>query len=200
MTTATTITPTKPTAPPLTPADVARLSDEHGKLYELVNGNLVEKPMSMQANWVTGQITFLLKSAYPASKAHVFVEQPTYCFPNTNTGRRPDVALVWTNRPGAALVDEELFIAPDLVVEVVSPTNRYRDLLDRVDEYLKAGVPIVWVVDPVLRSTHVYHRDGSVLLLHDTDIMKDEPLLPGLELRIADFFPVVQQQAAEQGS
>lgn len=198
----TTITPVTPTTPPLplTPADVSRLSDEHGKLYELVDGTLVEKPMSVLSNWVTTQISHLLKIAYPASKAVVLTEQPIYCFQNRRTGRRPDVALVWASRPGAALVDEELYIAPDLVVEVVSPTNKYRDVLGRVEEYRGVGVPFIWVVDPVHRSMHVYRKDGSVSLLRDADVMKDEPLLPGLELRVADFFPAGPQPAAEQGS
>lgn len=174
---------------PFTPEEVARLSDEHGKLYELLDGQLVEKNVSTRANWMAGQISFLLHQAYPPSRVYIFIEQPTYCFGDQGTMRRPDVALVWVERLPQGLSDEELHVAPDLVVEVVSPTNRYTDLLGRVDEYLGAGVPIVWVVEPERRLLHVYRRDGSVALLRSGDAIRGEALLPDLDLNISHFFP-----------
>ena len=197
----TTIAPVPPTtSPPLTPADVARLSDEHGKLYELVDGRLVEKPMGKQSLWVASRINHLLQTVYPPSKAFVFLEPPTYCFPGRRHGRRPDVAMVWAERAGSTPDDEELQIAPDLVVEVVSPSNTFLDQFERVEEYLKAGVPLVWLVEPVYRSVHVYRKDGSVSLLHETDVVKDEPLLPGLVLPVAEFFAGVPKRTPEPQS
>jgi Uma2 family endonuclease len=177
-----------------TPQEVTRLSDQDRKLYELVGGNLVEKiQVSTQANWVAGQIAFLLKTTYPASRAYVFPEQPTYCFPDGEM-RRPDVALVWAERLPEGLNDDELHVAPDLVVEVVSPTNRFDEQVDRVADYLDAGVPIVLVAQPARRWIHVYRKDESVALLRAKDTLKDEPLLPGLILPVADCFPAVTVQ------
>jgi Uma2 family endonuclease len=174
-----------------TPLEVARLSNESGKLYELIHGKLVEKgPMSTRANWVAGRVTFLLNSTYPISRGYVFVEQPTYCFEDPSHMRRPDVSLVWAERLPAGLTDDELYVAPDLVVEVVSPSNTYADILLRLRDWFEAGVPIILVIEPALRWAHVYRRGGSsVTLLREGDTLTDEPQLPGLVLRMVDLFP-----------
>src|SRR4051794_30887331 len=134
------------TAAPIryTPADVERLSHQAGKLYELVDGELVEKEVSTLANWVAGQILTLLNTVYGANRAYVFTEQPTYCFDDAfKEGKRPDVCLVWADRLPGGPNDDELQVAPDLVVEVVSPTNGFSQQLARVRKYLRAGVPVV---------------------------------------------------------
>lgn len=179
-----------------TPEEVERLSDTHQKLYELVDGVLTEKPaMSMKSNRVAVRLSRFLQNTYPEERAQVFVEQPTYCFGSPKKMRRPDLALVWTERVPGGVTDEELFVAPDFVVEVVSPSNTYNELLARVDEYLAAGVPLVWLADPVGRRIQVYRGDGSIALLRAADTLKDEPLLPGLALPIADCFPAVPESA-----
>jgi Uma2 family endonuclease len=178
-----------------TPAEVARLSDQDGKLYELAAGNLVEKPaMSTLSNWIAGQLMFLLKSCYPPDKAYVIHEQPTYCF-EAGEMRRPDVLLVWAHRLAPGLTHDELFTVPDFAAEVVSPTNTWSGIRDRVEDFLSAGVPLVWVVEPDTRSVHAYRKDGSIALYRANDIVKSEPALPGLTLRVADLFPPVAQLA-----
>jgi Uma2 family endonuclease len=180
-----------------TPEEVSRLSDETGKLYELVDGALVEKVvMSQRSIWVATQLSFRLNTAYDSTKAYVFVEQPTYCFENPRQMRRPDVALVWANRLPGGLSDDDLHIPPDFVAEVVSPTNTFDQQVGRVAEYLEAGVPLVWVVQPARRWIHVYRQDGSVALLRAKHTVRDEPLLPGFVLNVADIFPPSSPAAA----
>ena len=172
-----------------TPEDVARLSDETGKLYELLGGRMIEKPpMSTTANWVAGEVAFRLRSTYLPARAFVFVEQPTYCF-DPGEMRRPDVALVWAERLPDGLSDDELRVVPDLVVEVVSPSNKYIEQMDRVEQWLDVGAPMVWVIEPTLRWAHVYRSDGSVSLLRAADTFANDPLLPDLTLRISDVLP-----------
>jgi len=192
------------TAAPIryTPADVERLSDRDGKLYELVHGELVEKHapvtehilvekhVSTRSNAVAVKVAVALCGRYPDTEARLFIEQPTYCFPSGRM-RRPDVALVWSRRLPAELTHDELEIPPDFVAEVVSPNNTFFDQLDRVEDYLRAGVSIVWVIDPTHRTVHVYRKDGTYDLLRSGDVLSDEPLLPGLSLPIADIFPAV---------
>lgn len=173
-----------------TPFDVSRLSDQQGKLYELVGGQLVEKHVSTTSNLVAGELIFRLKSHFPKSNAYVLPEQPTYCFGDPPThGRRPDVALVWAQRLAAADLDDELYIAPDFVAEVVSPTNRYNEIRGRVNEFLDAGVPLVWVVEPEFRSIQAYRGDGSVSLYPAHATIANEPALPGFSLLVGDLFP-----------
>jgi Uma2 family endonuclease len=78
---------------------------------------------------------------------------------------------------------------------VVSPTNTWSGIRDRVEDYLEAGVPLVWVVEPDTRSVHAYRRDGSIALYRVNDRVKDDPSLPGFMLLIADLFPPAPQPA-----
>lgn len=188
------ITTTPAARPRYTPADVERLSDRDGKLYELVGGELVEKHalvekrVSTWSNRVAVKLGAVLTTAYPDAVGQVFIEQPTYCFPDGRM-RRPDVALVWSKRLPPAPTHNELEIAPDFVAEVASPTNTFFEQQDRVDEYLRAGVPIVWVIDPRHGTVHIYRKDGPYDFLRADAVFSNEPLLPGLSFRVADIFP-----------
>lgn len=187
-----------PTEYMYTPECIARLSRETGKHYELFGGELVEKRVSMRTSWLAGQVGSLLHGTYPPSRAYVFIQQPIYCFSEPGEMRKPDVALVWAERFADGLDDDELYIPPDLVVEVVSPSNTFSNRFQRVENYLSSGVPVVWVVDPPLRWVHVYRRDGSTQLLRAADTLRDEAHLPGLALNVADFFPPVAAVAGGQ--
>lgn len=172
-----------------TPFDVSRLSDQQGKLYELVNGQLVEKHVSTISNLIAGQLIFRLNATYPPVIAYVLPEQPTYCFGDPTHGRRPDVSLVWAPRLAGTDPDDELYIPPDFVAEVVSPTNRYNEIRGRVNEFLRAGVPLVWVVEPEFRSIQAYRGEGSVALYPAHATIANEPALPGFSLLVGDLFP-----------
>ena len=107
------------------------------------------------------------------------------------------MVLVWAHRLLAGLTDDELQIPPDLAVEIVSPTNTFNDVLDRVEEYLNAGVPNVWVAAPAQQHLYVYRHDGTLARYRVHEILKDEPALPGLTFKIADIFP--QRPATNTG-
>lgn len=192
---------TTATAPnTLTPIEVARLSDEDGKLYEMVHGTLVEKPaMSTLSNWIGTRVAHKLSAAYESETAYVIQEQPTYCFTDPGHMRRPDVLLIWSRRLPEGLSERELHVAPDFVAEVVSPTNSWSDIRGRVEEYLMAGVSLVWVIEPGFRSVHAYRKDGSVSLYRASDTIRDEPLLPGFSVRVFEMFPQVTQPAGSGG-
>jgi Uma2 family endonuclease len=185
---------------PYTPEEIARRSEHDGKRYELFDGQLVEKPMSLRSNGVAAEIVAVLRDTYPKSRAYIFVEQPTFCFVDPRHMRIPDVALVWAHRLPAGLTDDELQIPPDLAVEVVSPTNTYNNVHNRVDEYLNAGVGIVWVVGPVQRDIYVYRSDGTLNRYRKGDDLRDEALLPGLTFKVGDLFPAAPPAAASSNS
>jgi Uma2 family endonuclease len=174
-----------------TPADVERLSHQTGKLYELVDGELVEKVVSTLANWIAGQIVTLLNSLYGPNRAYAFIEQPTYCFDDAfKEGKRPDVCMVWAERLPDGPNDDELYVAPDLVVEVVSPTNRFSQQHSRVRKYLRAGVTIVWVIDPSSREMFVFRRGRKTAdILQEDDVYENDPLLPGLTFKLSQVLP-----------
>jgi Uma2 family endonuclease len=104
-----------------------------------------------------------------------------------DTVRAPDVAFVRRDRqpkspagyfPGA----------PDLAVEVISPTDRLAAVDEKTQAWLSAGTPIVWVVWPDTRSV-VIHRPGQPpRILHEKDSITGEEVLPEFECTVAEFF------------
>jgi Uma2 family endonuclease len=83
-----------------------------------------------------------------------------------------------------------LTIVPDLVVEIMSPTDRFSNVLRKVKLYLSDGVQVCWIVDAERQAVLIY-RAGSdqVTLLTEEDTLTEATLLPGLSIPIAKLFP-----------
>ena len=77
---------------------------------------------------------------------------------------------------------------PALVIEVASTNDRSEGMSDRVASYLDAGVIGVWVIDPVTRHVHQFVAGRGGTMLREKDVLKGAPLLPGLEIPVADLF------------
>jgi Uma2 family endonuclease len=80
-------------------------------------------------------------------------------------------------------------IPPDLAVEVHSPSNRSADTLQKVGEYLAAGVLMVWVVHPGRRTVAIYRPDDPIpVVLSEDDVLENLPELPGFRCPVAELF------------
>ena len=89
-------------------------------------------------------------------------------------------------------------IPPDLAVEVVSP-NDLADHMDfKVEEYLEAGVSLVWVISPNAETVTVHRADGSVTKLHNTDELSGETLLSGFRCKVSDLFVVEDDETSAE--
>jgi len=103
--------------------------------------------------------------------------------------RAPDVAFVTTARlPEGRLPAEFIRGAPDLAVEVLSPSDSPVDVQQKVRDYLDAGARLVWVLAPGARSATIYRVDGSARLLREGDYLDGEDVLPGLRIPLAEIF------------
>ena len=78
---------------------------------------------------------------------------------------------------------------PDLAVEVLSPHDRASEVLAKVSDWLEAGCPLVWVVDPENRSVTVYGQQKETHILHLSDVLNGGDVLPGLQVELAKIFP-----------
>lgn len=163
------------------------------KDFELVDGVLVERNMGSVSSWVGGQvhtsINIFLRSnpqgwAWPADNGY-------RCFPDSpNTVRKPDVSFIRLGRlPGEVLPQGYIRIAPDLVVEVISPHDLAYEIDDKVLDYLAAGVRLVWVINPASRVVHVHRANGSVSWLVERDQLDGEDVLPGFHCALSQIFP-----------
>jgi Uma2 family endonuclease len=71
------------------------------------------------------------------------------------------------------------------VIEIRSPDDRWSDVEEKIDEYLRIGVLLIGILDPRRRSVHVYRQDGSASRLAPADTLAGEDVLPGFEVSVA---------------
>ena len=175
--------------PPYTAEDLPTLEDGH--CYELVNGQLVEKPMGAEAGLVAAKVIFLLQLfVRDHGGGLVFTSDAGYqVFPDDpNRVRKPDVSFICRGRlPNDRAPRGHLRIRPDLVVEVVSPNDLAEEVMARVADYLRAEVRLLWVIYPGARLVQVY-RPGAASLATAADELRGEDVLPGFACRVEDLF------------
>lgn len=102
--------------------------------------------------------------------------------------RAPDVVYISRERCDGAIPDGYAEFAPDLVVEVRSPSDRPAPLLAKIADWLHAGTRVVWVIDSDARRVAIYREDGAHDVLEGEDILREDALLPGFALPLADLF------------
>jgi Uma2 family endonuclease len=178
-----------------TPEDLLAMSD--GDAYELVDGRLVEKNMSTKASWVATQLVHRIQSFLDQQPTGWALGETSYqCFPDApKKVRRPDGSFIRYGRlPDDEVRDGHCPIAPDLAVEVTSRNDKFYEVSEKVEEYLSAGVALVWVVNPDTRTVFVYRKDQNTIgFLHENDELSGEDVLPGFRCPVRDIFPPVKK-------
>ena len=106
-----------------------------------------------------------------------------------DTVREPDVSFLSTERFKGQDLDAFLEGAPDLAVEVLSPSNTAAEMRAKMEDYFGADCRVVWIVDPLRKSVVIHRPDGSSIVLTEDDTLVDEDLLPGFSLKIGEIFP-----------
>ncbi len=175
----------------LTPDVLLSLPEQKG--YELVDGEIVERKVSVLSSWVGGEIFGRIRDfcsgrdlgwAFPADNGF-------QCFPNRpRTVRRPDVSFVKAGRITWDDVNHGwLGIVPDLVVEVLSPNDLAYEVDEKIEMFRKAGVPLIWIVNPVVRTVRLIRGVGPEATLREGDTISGEDVIPGFACPVASIFP-----------
>ena len=108
---------------------------------------------------------------------------------NPDIVRAPDAWFVRAERvPAEGIPRDFRHGYPDLAVEVLSPSDRRADVMRTVREYLTAGTPLVWVIDPDGRWAEVFRADGTYTYLDENGALDGEDVLPGFALTLRDVF------------
>ena len=157
------------------------------KQAELVRGRLVvREPAGYRHGRVAHRIEMEIAQFARSRDLGVVVAAETgfKLFAMPDTVRAADAAFIARDRAPAAEPVGYLAIAPDLVVEVLSPTDRAGEIQSKVSDWLTAGSRLVWVIDPVRRRGVVYRADTSVALLSENDALDGEDVLPGFSCRL----------------
>ena len=104
--------------------------------------------------------------------------------------RIPDVAFVsWDRLPGHELPAEPIpELAPDLAVEVLSAGNTTREMDRKIGEYFRAGVALVWLIDPTTRTATIYTRPRRRIHIAEDGVLDGGKVLPGFSLPLQRLF------------
>lgn len=112
-----------------------------------------------------------------------------HCFPaKKNQVRKPDVSFIHGSRL-AAVPKGHIKINPDLAVEVISPNDLYSEVQQKVQEYQRAGFPLIWVVDPGTRTVDVLESGRPMQRLSLGDALTGVSVLPEFRCELAEIFP-----------
>ena len=108
---------------------------------------------------------------------------------DVGTVRGADALYISYKRlPKGGLYQGFLRTPPELVAEVKGKDDTWKKLKQKVDEYHKLGVDLVWVADPKTRSVRIYPRGGKPILKHDGEFIDGGKVLPKFKCRISRFF------------
>jgi Uma2 family endonuclease len=186
----------RPTPGEATEADVLELHRRENRLYELVEGVLVEKVMGYRESLLAcAMVDFLRSFVMPRNHGLVSgADGMMRLFPGLV--RIPDVAYAsWDRVPGRRVPDVPLpHLVPDLAVEVLSAGNTEGEMTRKIGEYFAAGVLAVWLIDPVRRTVAVYLTPHQFTTLDQTQTLCGDPVLPGFALPLRELFAELDRQ------
>jgi Uma2 family endonuclease len=181
-----------PSTTQLTIAEDLRHMPDDGMRYELVRGTLITMPpagnihghQTMRLGWRLAQHVEAnhLGIVFAAETGFKLASDP-------DTVRGADIAFVSKTRlEEVGAVEGYWPGAPDLAVEVISPSDTYTSVEEKVAEYLQAGAKAVWVVTPRRHTITVYSslRDITILTEHDT--LEGGDVIPGFRCRVREVF------------
>ena len=103
--------------------------------------------------------------------------------------RIPDVSFVGRTRsPSGVSTDAFLNGAPDLAVEVLSPSNTAKEMEAKLRDYFAAGCRLVWYVDPASKTVRVFTSPADAVVLNEGDVLDGGDVLPGFAVPLAELF------------
>jgi Uma2 family endonuclease len=178
---------------PITDEDLLRLPHD-GRKRELVDGGIRLSPAGGRHGQISVELLVRIHAFVRERRLGVVFDSSTgFRIPGRQVGqqdvRSPDVSFVAAGRlPGERAPAGFVELAPDLAVEVLSPDDRRREVLEKVGEFLDAGTRQVWVLDPEERTAAVYRSLTDVRRLGESDSLDGGDVLPGFTCALRDIF------------
>jgi Uma2 family endonuclease len=179
-----------------TEKDVLAIHDREGRLYELVDGVLVEKAMGLSESLLAGALIEVLRGFVRPKNLGLVTAPDGMVRLAADLVRIPDVAFIsWDRLPNRRVPTEPIpHLAPDLAVEVLSVGNTPGEMARKRQEYFRAGVQVVWQVDPRMRTVEVFTAPDQSTVLHETHLLEGGTVLPGFTLALQELFAELDLQ------
>ena len=199
MSTASTIAPEPVTEEPaqwMTTEELLALPDDDAVERWLLRGKLIERPMTRRNfshSRTEAKITYVLQNwlnQQPAPRGMIVSGEA-----GVRLSRNPDssvgIDVAYISAEQVAATPRNAFLiegAPVLAVEILSPSDRNDDVTDKLQEYIDAGVKLVWRVEPVLGLVTVLRPDTEPEGLNVNGYLDGGPHLPGFRVAVAEIF------------
>ena len=173
--------------------ELPRVKDDDYRRYELWQGEVVEMGETIPFhNWIREKMLVFFSNFLAITKlGEVLVERGIQL--DTNTLYRPDLAY-WDRERWAAidLHKSPVYVIPQLVVEVKSPSNTAPELFGKAHYYLRSGVHTAWVVIDDPYAIHIFEADGGRRVIHAGGILDAPAILPGFSAEASQFLPLAR--------
>jgi Uma2 family endonuclease len=182
--------PADAAAPLMTSEELERL-DLPDKSTELVRGRLiVREPPGTEHGRIQANLAYFISHHVRRNQLGAVFGQDTgfKIESNPDTVRAPDVAFLERTRASLVRPRGYAALAPDLVVEILSPEDRPGEVLTKVGAWLDAGVKLVWVIDPERRVARVYRENGDAAIVPAGDSLDGEDVIPGFSCALSQVF------------
>ncbi|MBI1917355.1 MAG: Uma2 family endonuclease [Planctomycetes bacterium] len=173
-----------------TEEDVLNWHQSHKRLYELVDGVLVEKAMGFPESALACELSRLLGNWIKPRKLGVVVGADGMMRLAPGLIRIPDVSFMdWDRFPNRQVGTDPIpGLVPDLAVEVLSPSNTEREMERKLQDYFGVGVKLVWYIEPRRRTVDVYTAPDQTTRLTAGQTLHGGAVLPGFQLPLAELF------------
>lgn len=171
----------------------ANRPENAGQRLELDEGEVIELPSPKKFHgFVCGNVTIELGN-YARQRGSGYVcsnDVGILVGREPDTVRGPDVAFFDDEQTYADMLAEEGYadLPPTFVAEVLSPSDRPSPVARKVTQYLRAGVKLVWVLDPERREVFVYRAGTELDVVASDGTLDGGDALPGLSVPVADLF------------
>ena len=174
--------------------EIAELPKYDDRRIELVEGEIVDMPLPnpIHAAVLATLSTKLNIFVTDSESGRVLVGDAPFILKRDAEGRDTlrglDIAYISAERLPGKLPRSPLYLAPDLAVEIISPSNKAEDIEKKIEQLFDAGTTLIWIVYPELQHIAVHTNDGT-FKLKESDLLTGGDILPGFEVRVSDIFP-----------
>jgi Uma2 family endonuclease len=180
-----------------TEKDLLKIHDREDRLYELVDGVLVEKVMGFLEGALATRLGTLLSPLVEGQDLGILAGSDSPLRLLKALVRLPDLLFVSWQRLGTREYPSEPIpdLAPELAVEVLSIGNTPGEMKRKLRDYFLAGVILVWFLNPRTRTVEVFMAPDKSRLLGEEEVLDGGEVLPGLALPVKDIFARVPRPA-----
>ncbi|MDB5352101.1 MAG: hypothetical protein JWN86_3348 [Planctomycetota bacterium] len=173
-----------------TEQDVIAIEAREKRLFELIDGTLVEKVMGFSESRCAAELIMDLGLYLRTNDIGLIAGADGMLRLKFRRVRIPDVSFIaWAHIPDPKVLDEPIpDLVPDLAVEILSEGNTAREMDEKLREYFSAGVRLVWYADPSSRTVRVFTLPEVWTDLGLDDTLDGGDVLPGFHLAIREWF------------